>query len=170
MNITLIGMPGVGKSAIGKQLAKELDYKFIEVDDIIKREIKLKLQQIINNFGEKKFMKIEEKSILELGKINNCIISPGGSVIYSEKAMRFLKKRSVIVFLNDSIENIQKRILDLPSRGIVGLKEKNLKILFNKRLNLYNKYSDISIRVPKNFGVVFVVKKILQKLKLENLK
>ncbi|MCK5176932.1 MAG: (d)CMP kinase, partial [Candidatus Aenigmarchaeota archaeon] len=56
MNITLIGMAGVGKSFIGKKLAKKLNYDFIDVDELIEKNTNLKLQQIIDKFGERYFL------------------------------------------------------------------------------------------------------------------
>jgi shikimate kinase len=161
MNITLIGMAGVGKSVIGKELAQRLDYEFIDVDEVIEKKIKLKLQQIIDNFKEDRFLEIEEKTILELGELNNCIISPGGSVAYSVEAMKFLKKNSVIVFLKAPFESIQKRLTNQETRGIIGLK-KGLKTLFDERLILYKEYADVTIDMPDDFSEV--AENIIQKI------
>lgn len=160
-------MSGVGKSIIGKELAKRLNYKFLDIDELIEEKIGLKLQQIIANLGEKRFLEIEGETILELEKLNNCIISPGGSVIYSERAMKFLKKNSVIVFLNAPFESIQKRAVNLENRGIVKFKENNFRDLFKKRLPLYKKYADITLEI-KNFDVDSICKKIIEEVTLKN--
>jgi shikimate kinase len=162
MNITLIGMSGVGKSIIGKVLSKRLNNYFIDVDELIEKNNRLKLQQIIEKFGNDRFLEIEEKTILEL-KANNCVITPGGSVVYSKKAIKFLKKKSIVIFLNDSLKNIKKRINDFSSRGIVGL-ERGLEKLFNERLPLYNRYADISIDVS-DFNAESIAKSIIDKIK-----
>lgn len=166
MNITLIGMTGVGKSSVGKRLAKKLNYKFLDVDKIIEKRIKLKLQQIIDNFGDGKLLKIEEEVILRLGKLNNYIISPGGSAIYSTKAMEILKEKSVIVFLNTSFKNIERVITEQEkkTRGIIGLKKKSLKTLFNERLVLYRRYADVVVEVPEKFNINIIIKDIIQKI------
>ncbi len=162
MNITLIGMSGVGKSIIGRELARKLGCNFIEVDEIIEKNNKLKLKQIIDRFGNDKFLEIEERTILEL-KINDCVIAPGGSVVYSKRAMKFLKEKCIVAFLNDSLENIKKRVNDFSSRGIIGL-EKGLEKLFNERLPLYNHYADIAIDVS-DFNVESIAKSIINKIK-----
>jgi len=164
MNITLTGMPGVGKSVIGKELAKRLNYKFLDIDKIIEKKTKLNLQQIIDKFGDDKFLEIEEKTILELGKFDNCIISPGGSIIYSAEAMKFLKKNSVVVFLDFSLKSIKNRISNLPTRGIVGLKKKGLEALFNERMTLYKKYADITVKMSEDFDINGAVKNIIHKI------
>jgi len=167
MNISFIGMSGVGKSIIGKELAKRLNYKFLDIDKVIEEKIGLKLQGIINKFGEEKFLEIEEKTILDLGKADNCVISPGGSVIYSTKAMEFLKENSTIIFLNAPFESIQKRAVNLENRGIVKFKENNFRELFKKRLPLYKKYADNTLEI-KNFDVDSIVKKIIEEVTLKN--
>jgi shikimate kinase len=74
-NITLIGMAGVGKSVIGKELAKELLYRFIDTDELIEKKFNLKLQEIIDQWGEERFLEIEEQTILKLGKLEHSVLS-----------------------------------------------------------------------------------------------
>ena len=89
MNITLIGMSGVGKSRIGRELAYKVGYNFIDIDEIIERSSGKKLQEMIDELGNEKFLKIEEKAILGIGRVDNSVISPGGSSIYSERGYEF---------------------------------------------------------------------------------
>jgi shikimate kinase len=147
MNITLIGMAGAGKSTIGKALAKRLDYTFIDVDRLITEKTGMPLQALIDKRGDSALLRFEEEAILGLEQVDNCIISPGGSVIYSEKAMRHLKNISKIVFLDAPFRSIVKRIPNARRRGIVGLRDRSLKELFEERLVLYNKYADFSIKI-----------------------
>jgi len=157
-------MAGVGKSAIGNKLAQELNYKFVDIDKLIEKKFKLKLQEIVDKFGEDKFLKIEENEVLGLRKISNCVISPGGSVIYSPKAMEFLKRNSLIVFLNSPFETIKNRIKNQNNRGLIGLKKNNLKNLFDKRFPLYKKYADIIIEIPENLDIDSAVGKVKEKI------
>ncbi len=150
MNITLIGMSGVGKSRAGKVLAKKLNYCFVDIDRIIEKANGKKLQDLIDSLGDEKFLELEENAILSIGNISNCIISPGGSSIYSEKAMTFLKAISKIVFLNASLEQIKSHTANFSERGIVGLKEKGLEKLFEERLPLYRRYADLTIDFSEN--------------------
>jgi len=145
MNITLIGMSGVGKSRIGRLLSKKLSYSFIDIDRIIEKTNGKKLQEIIDCLDEEKFLKLEEKAIISIGKPSNSVISPGGSSIYSDRGMNFLRSISIIVFLNASLEEIKRRTADFSERGIVGLKEKGLEKLFEERQPLYKRYADITI-------------------------
>jgi len=165
MNITLIGMSGVGKSFIGKKLASKLKFNFLDLDKVIEKKFNKTLQQIIDEIGEEKFLEVEEKAILSLGKIDNCIICPGGSCVYSKKGMNFLKSISKIVFLNDSLENIKKKAGDISKRGIIGLKNKTFDELFKERFILHKKYSDLKIELIENFALKdAVVNKVLKLL------
>ena len=161
MNITLIGMSGVGKSGIGKELSNRVGYNFIDIDEIIEKSSGKKLQEMIDELGNEKFLKTEEKAILGIGRIENSVISPGGSAIYSEMAMSFLKSISKIVFLDATLEEIEKRNLDFSKRGIVGL-EKGLEKLLDERLPLYRKYADITIDLKNGYSYDSVVNRIVK--------
>ena len=162
MNITLIGMAGVGKSIVGRELAGRLGYTCIDTDDEIQKKTGFSLQQILDDFGDDRFLEIEEKTVLELGECDRCVISPGGSVVYSEKAMEFLKGNSVIVFLNDSFKSIEDRLTDKERRGIVGLRSKGLRALFDERLVLYRRYADIEIEMSEDCGIGAIADDIIR--------
>jgi len=165
MNITLIGMPGVGKSYIGKELARRLGYDFVDVDSVIEEKTKKKLQEIIDKLGNEELSRIEEECVLGLGDCDNKVLSPGGSVVYLPKAMDFLKKISVLVYLKDSLENIEKRVTNHETRGIIGFKEKGMNGLFDERTVLYEKYADVTVQIPEDFNADTVVEKILEEIK-----
>lgn len=143
-SITLIGMAGAGKSFIGKNLAKLIDFEFIDGDHLIIEKYG-SLQELLDSKGEQEFGKIETEMILNLGDMTNIIFSPGGSVAYWPEAMEFLQKNSVIIYLYDSFEHIFSRVKNLETRGIVGLKNKTFGELYEERDLLYKKYADITI-------------------------
>lgn len=162
MNITLIGMAGAGKSTIGKALAKRLDYTFIDVDRLITEKTGMPLQDLIDKQGDSALIRFEEEAILSLEQLDNCIVSPGGSVIYSREAMRHLKEISKIVFLDAPFRSIVKRIPNARKRGIVGLRDRSLKELFEERLVLYNKYADFSIKIRGKENVHSLTERIIK--------
>ena len=148
MNITFIGMSGVGKSTIGKKIASDFRYKFIDIDKIIEKEKGVSLQFLLDKVGDNEFVRLEEQVILNLPFIKNTVISPGGSVIYSEKTMNYLRSISKIVYLRSSLEEIEKRISrNKELRGIVGLKNKTFTEIYSERVPLYERYADIQIDV-----------------------
>jgi len=141
-------MPGSGKSTVGKELAKKLNYNFIDVDRLMEKKEGLPLQEILRKLGGKKFLELEEEIVLELTNLNNTIISPGGSIIYMEKAMNHLKENSKIIFLDVSLDIIKERLSTAVPRGIIGGSAEEV---FAERNVLYKKYADFTI--PADAGI-----------------
>ena len=134
-------MAGAGKSTIGKQLAKLLDFNFLDGDLIIEERINQSIQNFLDQHGGKEFTKIEEEVLLSIN-IDKTILATGGSAVLSDKAMQFLRKESEIIFLDVTYENISKRILNLSERGLVREPNQSLQETYDERLSLYRKYAD----------------------------
>jgi shikimate kinase len=145
MNITLIGMPGSGKTFVGKILAETLGFFFFDADSAMEKEYGIPLPEILEKLKEKAFLDKEEQILISgTAGIDSTVISPGGSVVYSLKVMERLKKISVIVYLQTTLSSVEKRIGNVP-RGIVGAKTKTMAQLFAQRRPLYEKWADITI-------------------------
>lgn len=144
MNVTFIGMSGAGKSFVGEKYAKEYGLDFIDIDLEMEKVYKKPLRTILEELGDKKFLKEQEKQVLALGQLDNTAISPGGSVVYSDKVMDWLRDNSVIVYLKVAPEEISSRIV-ASDRGIVGLGDKTFFELYEERAPLYEKWSNITI-------------------------
>ena len=95
-NVTLIGMPGSGKSTIGVILAKALGYQFLDTDLVIQKEEKRKLSQIIAEERPEGFKRIENRVNASIN-VTDTVIAPGGSVIYCPEAMAHLNSRGQVV-------------------------------------------------------------------------
>lgn len=141
-NIILIGMPGAGKSTIGVLLAKALKKPFIDTDLIIQEKQNRYLQEIIDADGIDKFLSIEKSTILDLTARNH-LIATGGSAVYSEEALLHLKGK--VVYLKLGLEEIERRIINIKSRGIALKPGESLAELYNERVPLYEKYADIIV-------------------------
>jgi len=140
-NIILIGMPGAGKSTCGVLAAKILLKNFFDTDLLIQSIESKRLQQIIDEKGVAEFKKAEEQAVLSLD-IKGTVIATGGSVVYSEKAMRHLKSMGKIIYMHLSYEEMKGRIKNLSTRGIVLENGETLLDMYNERLPLYKKYAD----------------------------
>lgn len=139
--ITLIGMPGSGKSTVGKLLAKEIGYNFIDLDEFIKEKSGKSHQEIIRIEGEKELLRLEELYTLGLD-FTKTVFSPGGSIVYSLPAMEKLKKETQIFYLYLPMEVVEKRLQGIAEgRGIIGLKEKGLEKLLEERHPIYEKFA-----------------------------
>ena len=147
-NITLIGMPASGKSSVGVVLAKRLGKKFVDTDIVIQEKYGKLLKELIEEHGDEGFREIEDEVNAGLD-LDNSIISPGGSVVYGEKAMQHLKVISVIIYLELSYTAIKSRLGDLRERGITLKEGQSLKDLYLERVPLYEKYADITVNEMK---------------------
>lgn len=161
-NIILIGMPGAGKSTVGVTLAKTLGMNFIDTDLIIQERYNALLQDMINNEGIDSFLRKEEKSILSL-ECNNSVIATGGSVVYSPVSMAHLKKLGKIIYLMLTYEEVESRISNIKTRGIVIEKGQQLSDVFVQRTPLYEKYCDIIVNCS-GLGMEEIIEAINNKI------
>jgi len=143
-NITLIGMSGAGKSAVGNILAVSIGWKFVDTDKLIEADHGKSLQDILNEIVDEGFKEMESLKIKELSGVRHSVFAPGGSVVYSEDAMGLLKNISTIIYLSSDPQKMEGRI-DTASRGIVGLKGKSFKELYAERESLYKKFADLTV-------------------------
>lgn len=162
-NIILIGMPGAGKSTVGVLLAKALGMSFIDADLIIQQNTGNLLQEIIDKYSISKFLEIEESIILSLN-IENSVVATGGSIIYSRNAINSLKRNGILIYLKLPYDEIERRISNIKTRGIVIGKDQKLMDIYNERIPLYEKYADIIIDCTgKNMeDIIIAVKSALK--------
>ena len=157
-------MPGSGKSTIGIILAKRLGYDFVDTDNLISDREKTTLQDIIDKKGVSEFLKIEGIVGEELN-IDNTVIATGGSMVFSDSAMKNLLKDSKCVFIDVPLPEIKRRVKNIDTRGIAMEKDDTLDTLYEKRMPKYREYADITVEVKQNSKIDNVVSKILDMLK-----
>lgn len=143
-NVILIGMPAVGKSTVGVVVAKRIGYEFVDTDLLIQKQEKRLLKEIIEEEGNEGFLAIENQVNRDL-QVENAVISPGGSVIYCEEAMRHFKEIGTIVYLQATYEEIYKRITNAKNRGVVLREGQTLKDLYEERVSLFERYADYTV-------------------------
>jgi shikimate kinase len=167
-NITLIGMPGAGKSTVGIILAKNLGLGFIDTDVLIQINRQKTLQQILDAAGHLQLRAIEEEEILKLN-ITNHVIATGGSAAYSAPAMTHLQSISTIIFLQVSFEEISRRIRNFATRGIAKARNQSFRELFDERQELYQRYAQKVISCD-SLDQETVADQIAQSLQIVNCK
>lgn len=143
-NITLIGMPGVGKSTLGVILAKVLGYQFLDADLLIQKQEKKRLSEIIEDCGPEGFMAIENRVNASI-QAENTVIATGGSVVYCQEAMEHLKSIGKVIYLKVSLKALSKRLGNLKGRGVLLKDGQTLEDLYKERIPLYEKYADIVV-------------------------
>lgn len=139
-NVTLIGMPGSGKTTIGKALAQALDMEFLDSDREIERLHGGTLAQLIAIHGQDGFRRLEEEVNAGL-RVEHTVIAPGGSVIYGPEAMAHLRATSRVIYLRLSYENVAARLGDLTARGVTFAPGQTLRDLYRERCPLYERYA-----------------------------
>lgn len=154
-NIVLVGMPGCGKSTVGKKLAKELNREFFDTDDLIFQERGQTPAQIIETQGENTFRDIETSICKELSSKTGVVISTGGGAILRNENIFYLKNNGIIFFIDRNLEKI-KATGDRP----LSNSEEKLKNLYEIRYPIYKGCADFHIKTDENlYNTINKIKK-----------
>lgn len=143
-SLTLIGMPGSGKSSISKGLAKRLCSGFLDCDELIETSMNKRLCELIELYGSETFLDIESY-ICSAVREQRIVIAPGGSVVYRDEAMRQFKSLGPCLYLRISYDDLCMRLGDLKQRGVVLPEGYSLRDLYNERCALYEHWADITV-------------------------
>ena len=144
MTITLVGMPAVGKSCMGKAIAKHFKMKLVDGDKVIEQIEGRPLQVIMDSEGLDGFKAIEERVLLNIDE-DNIVFTPGGSAVYYPEVMEKFKKSGIVVYLYASADVIKNRAVDFAKRGVVMKPGMTMQDLYNERTPLFEKYADIKV-------------------------
>ena len=151
LNISLCGMMGSGKSAIGKILANKLDYNFIDVDKMIEVDAGKSIKKIFEEDGEQYFRDLEEKITINILELKETIVSLGGGAIINKNIRGSIKKNSYNIYLNVNIDILTKRLQNSKTRPLIYKKnlKKELVNLIGIREKFYRK-ADLIVKNEKN--------------------
>ena len=108
-NLALVGFMGCGKSTVGRQVAGELHFEFVDVDTLIEAREGVSIAEIFSNEGERAFRKMECEVIAELADRKNLVIATGGGAIVNPENLASLKQHALVVCLWANAETIHKR-------------------------------------------------------------
>lgn len=163
-NIILVGFMGTGKTAVGKELAKRLKVKFVDMDDLIVEREGMRITDIFTKKGEPYFRSVEKEVAKELSGQSNLIIAAGGGVVIDEENVRNLKSNGIIICLTASPDKILQRTKDYTHRPLLNVSDPRTKIseLLAKRADYYAR-ADYQIDTT-DLTVDEVVKKIAELL------
>lgn len=146
MNIVLIGMPGCGKTFIGKIASEKSGMAFYDMDSEIEKSEGRSISEMFKTDGEEYFRNKETEMIEKLSKMDNIIISTGGGVIKNKRNIEIAKSGGgVIVFINRSVEDIANDV-ETAHRPLLANGTQELYKLYNERIWLYNEYSDVEVK------------------------
>ncbi|WP_439102805.1 shikimate kinase [Congregibacter sp.] len=142
--VSLIGMPGVGKSTVGVILAKLIGMEFTDTDLSIQAREGKTLQQIIDSDGHLRLREIEEEVLLS-EPVNGRVLATGGSVIYSEAIMERLRAAGPVVYLRADVATLVQRVAANPDRGIASGADQTFEDIYNERTPLYERFASHSV-------------------------
>ena len=142
-NIALIGMPGAGKTTIGKAIAEKTGKKFADTDELITEKAEMSIPEIFAKYGEEKFRDIESSVLAEISKKSGYIIACGGGIVLRKENRRYLTQNSTVVFL--------KRDLSLLARDGRPLSANaDLRAMYDRRLPFYTDTADITLDITSD--------------------
>lgn len=140
MNIVLVGMPGSGKTTVGKLLSQRLSKSFVDTDDLIVKSQNKPITEIFSETGEKGFREIEKDEIFSVSSRNNHVIATGGGAILNKENTDILKENGRIYFINRPLEKLVATSDRPLSRDTEALKKR-----YNERYSLYLQCADVVI-------------------------
>ena len=139
-NLVFLGMMGSGKSSIGSLIAKKLLLNFIDIDNVIEKELGLSIKKIFETKGENYFRKFEEKTTLKKLKSSSTVISLGGGAFSNKEIRKEVIKNHISFWLNWSDDILLNRIKNSKKRPLAFNSSENEIIdLIKKRSNIYSK-------------------------------
>ena len=138
-NLVLLGMMGVGKTTLGKIVAKKTGLKFIDTDANIEKICLMKISEIFKKKGEKYFRIEENKEVLKSLRENNSVIALGGGAFINKTIRENVLKSAVSIWLDVSLKDLNKRIKWSNKRPLLNEKNNQKKInkLYDDRKNIY---------------------------------
>ena len=150
--IVIIGMPGSGKTTLGKMLAEELNIKFFDMDEYIVEKTGKSTIQLFD-IGEEFFRDIESETCKELAEYSNVLISTGGGVIKRKANIDTLNKEGLIIFIDRPVDNILGDV-DVSFRPLLKDGKEKLLKLYDERYALYNEYAEEIVKNDSDIRVV----------------
>lgn len=161
-NIILTGMPGCGKTTIGKLLSKALEIEFFDCDAVLEENENTSIPRIFESLGEDYFRQLETKTLSQLCKKQNAVISTGGGVVERKENLDILKNSGIVVFINRPLELIFSDV-DTSHRPLLKDGKERLTELYNRRIGLYKSVCDVEIE--NSADLTAVVEKIIDEVK-----
>lgn len=151
-HIIMIGFMGVGKTSVGKHLARHLGLKFTDTDDLIVQEQHMPVNQIFAEYGEPYFRKLETEMLRKLMQAEErMVISVGGGLPMTQANQPLLKELGTVVYLRADVDTLTERLKRDTSRPLLkgGNLRKKITGLMDARESTYEKVSDVQIHTDK---------------------
>jgi len=163
IGLSLVGMPGCGKSTVGRHLARQLGLKFVDSDTEIERRISMPIKDFFAQQGEDAFRNIEQDVIDELTRQAGVVLATGGGAVLRPSNRDALHSRSHVFYLRSSAEELTRRLRHDTHRPLLQVADpqKRLRELFRERDPLYRRTAHFVVEsarpsVPGLLGMVLM--------------
>ena len=167
MIFSLIGLPGSGKSTVGRQLARRLALPFVDSDHVIEQRLGCPIREYFEREGEAAFRDVEEAVIDELSLAQSGILATGGGAVLREANRRHLRERGLVVYLKSSPDELFRRLRHDRNRPLLQVADPlaRLRDLYAIRDPLYRETAHFSIETGRP-SVATLVNMIVMQLEL----
>ncbi|HQR99894.1 MULTISPECIES: shikimate kinase [unclassified Polaromonas] len=166
-HVALIGLPGSGKSTIGRQLARRLGRPFIDTDQVIEQRVGLSIREFFEREGEESFRDLEQSVIDELTLGQPCVLSTGGGAVLRPANRQHLKQRTQAVYLHSAPEEVFRRLRHDRNRPLLQVPDPlaRLRELYALRDPLYRESARFVVETGRP-SVAALVNMVMMQLEL----
>lgn len=167
MIFSLIGLPGSGKSTVGRQLARRLQLPFVDSDQVIESRLGCSIRQYFEREGEDSFRDVEVNVIDDLTQASLGVLSTGGGAVLREENRRHLHERGQVVYLKSSADELFRRLRHDRNRPLLQVADPlaRLRALYLIRDPLYRETAHFTIETGRP-SVATLVNMIVMQLEL----
>lgn len=167
MTISLVGLPGGGKSTAGRQLARRIGFELIDSDAVIEKRIGSSIRSFFEREGEERFRDIEEAVIAELAMRPHIVLATGGGAVLREANRRVLHQHTTVVYLRSTPEELFRRLRHDTQRPLLQVADPlaKLKDLYRQRDPLYRQTAHFVVETGRP-SVANLVNMIVMQLEL----
>jgi shikimate kinase len=168
--IALVGMPGCGKSTVGRHLARQLGMRFVDSDTEIERVIDMPIREFFDTQGEPAFRDVEQDCIEALTRDDGCVLATGGGAVLRAANRDALRGRCQVFYLRSSPEELIRRLRHDAHRPLlqVANPQRRLRELFRERDPLYRRTAHYVVETPRP-SVPALLNMVLMQLELSGM-
>ncbi len=141
-NFYLVGMPGCGKSTIGKTVSRELNISFVDLDVYIEEKSGKSIDELFK-IGEEYFRKVETDCLKDIANADKMLVATGGGIVIKDENIDVMRKSGTVIFIDVSCQNILDKC-SLDGRPLLRDKNKIFE-LYDSRIEHYRKSADYTV-------------------------